>query len=569
MSVEKESNELINAVATLKRYFFWAALFSIFATLLVLAPTLYMLQVYDRVVNSRSLITLAMLSILVLLAYAVMEVLEWARVEVMNEAGLRFDRQFRDRIFNAIFEANLKRQTSGTIQPIQDLRILREFFHSPALLALFEIPVALTFLLIIFAISPILGWFAILGVILQVGLAWLTEKTTKPPLVAANRSSIAAQNYADSSLRNAEVIESMGMLNNIHRRWINKQREFLGLQALASDRAGAQLAVSRLVQNTQSSMLLGLGAYLMMRGQMSGGGGMMIVASILGGRVLAPIVQVIGQWQSVINVRDSRNRLEQLFTAIPVRTVGMPLPAPVGNLAVEKITAVAPGTTIPILMGVAFALKPGEVLAVVGPSASGKTTLARLLIGIWPAANGKVRLDGVDIFSWNKAELGRYIGYLPQAVELFDGTIAENIARFGDVDLEKVEEVAHAVDLAGFISSLPEGYDTQVGRDGARLSGGQRQRIALARALYDNPVFVVLDEPNSNLDEAGETALAKVIAQRKAHGTTFIVNTHRTNILGVVDKMLVLRDGTMQHYGARDEVLNALKQKVTSMAARK
>lgn len=287
---------------------------------------------------------------------------------------------------------------------------------------------------------------------------------------------------------------------------------------------------------------------------------MMIIASILGGRVLAPLVQIVTQWQAVVNVRDAWLRLEQMLAALPQRTAGMSLPAPRGGLTVEALVAAAPGSQLPILRGVAFALEPGEVLAVVGPSASGKTSLARLLVGLWPAASGKVRLDGVDVFTWDKAELGPHVGYLPQGVELFDGTLADNIARFGEVDMAKVEAAARAVGLHELIMNLPKAYDSPIGRDGAMLSGGERQRVGLARALYGNPVFVVLDEPNSSLDEAGDAALASAIAQLKSRGTTFVVMTHRTSVLAVTDKMLILQDGQNRAFGPRDDVLAALSK---------
>ena len=293
---------------------------------------------------------------------------------------------------------------------------------------------------------------------------------------------------------------------------------------------------------------------------------MLVVASILGGRMLAPLVQVISQWQGVVNVRDAWARLDTLLAAVPAKSPGMPLPAPTGTLQVEQLVAGAPGNPSPILRGIAFALNPGEALAVVGPSASGKTTLARMLVGLWPAAAGKVRLDGADVHTWDKGELGPYLGYLPQGIELFEGSLAENIARFGDVDMVKVEAAARAVGLHDFIQSLPQGYESAVGPDGARLSGGQRQRVGLARALYGDPVFVVLDEPNSSLDEIGDAALARAIAEAKSRGTTFVVMTHRTSILAVADKMLVLRDGQQQAFGPRDDVLAAL-QKASQQAA--
>jgi len=560
MHTDSRPSELRTALIALRPRFWRATGFSLVAALLVLAPTGYMLEVYDRVVNSRSHMTLAMLTLLVLAAYAVMEVLEWTRAELMREAGMTLDRQLSTRIFNAIFEANLRRLSGGTAQPMNDLRTVREFLHSPALMGLQEAPVALVFLVLIFAISPVLGWAALLGALLQTFLAWLTERSTQPPLIAANRTAIAAQQYVDDSLRNAQVIESMGMLRDIHRRWMLRQREFLGLQAQASDAAGSFQAASRLVQQVMTSLLLGLGAWLLLRNELSGGAGMMIVGSILGGRVLAPLAQVISQWRTVVNVRDAWSRLEQLLTQLPQRPDAMSLPPPTGALTVDNLVAAAPGSPAPILRGVQFALRPGEVLAVIGPSASGKTTLARLLVGLWPAASGKVRLDGADVFTWDKAELGPHVGYLPQGVELFEGTLAENIARFGEVDHAKVEAATRAVGLHEFIMALPQGYDSPAGRDGAMLSGGQRQRVALARALYGAPAYVVLDEPNSSLDEAGDAALTQAIQTLKQRGTTFVVMTHRTSVLPVTDKMLVLRDGSQQAFGPRDEVLAALQK---------
>ncbi len=563
MNPSKPQSELREAIASLRPYFKQAALFSLFASLLVLAPSGYMLEVYDRVVNSRSHMTLAMLTLLVLFAYVVMEVLEWVRSEVMHEAGLAFDKRLSGRVFTAIFEANLKRLPGGTAQPMNDFRTVRDFLHAPVLLALMEAPVSLVFLVLIFMISPVLGWSAVVAAFVQTFVGWLNERSTQAPLLAANRSAIAAQQYADGTLRNAQVIEAMGMLRDIHGRWVDKQREFLGLQAKASDHAGFYQAISKFVQNVVASMLLGLGAWLLLRNELNGGAAYMIVGSILGGRMLAPLIQLVAQWQAVINVRDAYSRLESLLAQVPRRPDSMPLPAPQGHLLVEGLVAGAPGSTAPILKGVSFALQPGEVLAVVGPSASGKTTLARMLVGLWPAVNGKVRLDGADVHTWDKTELGPHVGYLPQGIELFDGSVAENIARFGELDQAQVEAAARSVGLHEFILTLPNGYDSSVGREGAMLSGGQRQRVGLARAIYGNPTFVVLDEPNSSLDEQGDAALASAIAQLKSRGTTFVVMTHRTSVLGVADKMLLLREGQTQLFGPRDEVLKALSDAAT------
>ncbi|OYT91767.1 MAG: type I secretion system permease/ATPase [Burkholderiales bacterium PBB3] len=560
MSVKKPPTELERALAGLRPYFVRAGWFSLFCSLLVLMPTWYMLEVYGRVVNSGNHMTLAMVTLLVVIAYAVMELLEWTRSQVLHEGSLVMDRALSTRVFQAIFEANLRKLPGGSLQPMNDLKTIRDFIHSPVLMGLMESPVSIVFLVLMFVIHPLLGWVTMAFAVIQVFVGWLNERSTQPPLTQANRSAIEAQQYADGTLRNAQVIESMGMVRDIHRRWMRKQREFLGLQALASDRAGGFQAISKFIQHVVGSAMLGLSTWLLLHEQLGGGAGMLIGAGILAGRVLAPLVQVVTQWRGVINVRDAWGRLNQLLADVPARPSQMSLPAPKGFVQVENIIAGAPNNPQAILRGVNFSLTPGEVLAVVGPSAAGKTTLARLLVGSWPTASGKVRLDGADIFTWNKSELGPHVGYLPQGVELFDGTLAENIARFGKVEMAKVRAAAVSVGLHEFISQLPKGYDSPIGNEGAMLSGGQRQRVALARAIYGDPVFVVLDEPNSSLDDAGDTALSSAIAELKARGTTFVVMTHRSTVLAVSDKMLLLRDGQMQAFGPRDDVIAAINK---------
>lgn len=552
--------ELRAALVQLRPFFTRAGWFSLFASVLVLAPSGYMLEVYSRVVDSRSYGTLFWLTVVVLGAYALMELLEWARAEVMRAAAQRFDALLSTRVFDAVFAAKLRNVPGGTAQPLQDFAKLRDFLFSPALLAIMEAPVAILMAVLLFLISPWLGWSAVVFGIAQTLVALWNERRTKQPLMQANQKAFQAQQYADGTLRNAEVIAAMGMLRATHQRWVQKQREFLNLQAQASESAGGFQALGKLLQTTLSSLLLGLACWLLLNNELHGGGGMMIVGSILGGRMLAPLLQVVAQWQAVVGVRESWHRLEALLAAVPKDPENMALPAPRGVLQVEQLMAGAPGSPAVIVRGVAFALQPGEVLAVVGPSASGKSTLARLLVGLWPAASGKVRLDGVDIFSWDKAELGPHVGYLPQGVELLEGTLAQNIARFGEVDMHKVRAAAQAVGVDALIESLPQGYETVVGPGGVRLSGGQRQRIGLARALYGAPTLIVLDEPNSNLDDEGDAALARAIAQASARGATVVVITHRTSVLGVAHKMLLIRDGVQQAFGPRDEVLAALQQ---------
>lgn len=560
MKPELPPSELALAFNPIKPVLYKAVGFSLIISLLALAPTVYMLEVYDRVVNSRNGMTLVMLTLVVVLVYAVMEVLEKVRGAMLRAAGVQLDNKLSERVYNAMFQGFMKRQIAVSMQVMNDLRSVREFLGNPAFTAVMEAPMALLALMLIFAINPLLGWASVVGAIAQMSVAWLNERAIRKPLNEANRSASAAQQFADASLRNAHVMEAMGMLDAVHARWQKRQAEFLGHQAQASEGAGLWTAMSKMIQQLMGSLLLGFAAFLLLKNELNGGGGMMIIASVLGGRVLAPLGQVVAQWNAVVNVRSSWARLEALLAQIPPKPEAMPLPAPKGFLTVEALMAGAPGQQVPIVRGVQFAVQPGEVLAVVGPSASGKTTLAKLLVGLWPAISGKVRLDGADIHAWDKAEVGPYLGYLPQGVELLEGTLAENIARFGEVDMAQVEAAARLVGLHDLIMSLPQGYNSPIGRDGAMLSGGQRQRVGLARALYGKPVFVVLDEPNSSLDEAGDAALANAIAALKQLGTTFVVMTHRSSILGVADKMLLMREGAQQAFGPRDEVLAALQK---------
>ena len=564
MKPQTPPSELTLAFEPLKPVIIKAIGFSTLISLLALAPTVYMLEVYDRVVNSRSSMTLAMLTLMIVLAYAVMELLEKVRGSLMRAAGVQIDGVLSKRVYDAMFQGFLRRQVGGSMQVMNDLKVVREFLASPALMAVFEAPVALFALVLNFAISPILGWASVAAGLAMLLVTWMNERATRVPLGEANKSAASAQQFAEASLRNAQVMESMGMLEAVYHRWQKRQHEFLAFQATASHGAGLWTSMSKSVQLVTGSFLLGLGAWLQMNNMLNGAASLMIIGSVIGGRILAPISQLVAQWNGVVNARGAWARLDNLLAQVPAKAEAMSLPAPRGALTVEGLVAGAPGQQAAIVRGVQFALSPGEVLAVVGPSASGKTTLARLLVGLWPSMGGKVRLDGADIHTWDKTELGPYLGYLPQGVELLEGTLAENIARFGEVDMAQVEAAARLVGVHDLIVSLPEGYNSPVGRDGTMLSGGQRQRVGLARALYGKPVFVVLDEPNSSLDEAGDAALAHAISALKQLGTTFVVMTHRTSVLGVADKMLIMRDGAQQAFGPRDEVLAALQQKAKS-----
>jgi len=552
---EKRS-ELDEALWSMRRIFFIAGVFSFFVNALMLVPSLYMMQVYDRVLNSRNEMTLLMVSLITLGLYGLLGALEWVRSQLLVQASVQLDARLNDRVFGATFEATLRGAGGNPAQALSDVTNLRQFLTGSGLFAFFDAPWAPIFLIVITMLHPWLGLFSLVGGLILIGLTWLTEKATQKPLAEANTAGMQASNFASNNLKNAEVIEAMGMLPAIQARWNSKHKAGLALQQLASNRAGAIGATTRFFRLTQQSLILGLGALLVIEGKLSPGG--MIAASILMGRVLAPVEQAIGVWKNLVSVRSAYERLQKLLLAIPAREAGMSLPRPKGAVMLENLVATPPNSQTVVLRGVSAAIAAGEVIGIIGPSASGKSTLARLLVGVWPAASGKVRLDGADIFAWSKAEVGPYIGYLPQDVELFEGSIAENIARFAEVDADKVVRAAQRAGVHEMILRFPKGYDTPIGPGGGFLSGGQRQRIALARAIYGDPVLVVLDEPNSNLDDVGEQALVRAVLDLKAQGSTVVLVTHRTNIVGVVDKLMVLRDGALQLFGPRDEVLAAL-----------
>jgi len=553
-----KKSEIGQALLTFKSTFWTVGTFSAITNLLMLVPSLYMLQVYDRVLASRNEMTLLMLTVLMLGAYLLMSGLELVRSFVLVRVGARFDMLLNKRVYTAAFEQNLKESGGNAGQSLNDLTTLRQFLTGNALFAFFDAPWFPVYLIVIFLFEPSLGWFALAGTVILVILAYVNERVTKAPLAEANTVAIASSTMATNNLRNAEVIESMGMLPNLITRWFKTHSKFLTLQADASEKAARIASATKFVQVSLQSLVLGFGALLVLENKITGG--MMIAASILVGRALAPVQQVIGVWKSWSTTRSAMERLNKLLEANPAREAGMQLPAPTGALRAEAVTAGPPGAKAPVVRNLSFAIAAGDVLGVIGPSGSGKSTLARLLVGVWPAMMGKVRLDGVDMFQWNKAELGPHIGYLPQDIELFSGTISENIARFGEVDPEKVVMAAKRAGVHDMILHLPTGYDTPLGDGGAGLSGGQKQRLGLARAMYGDPALLVLDEPNSNLDDVGEQALVRAIADMRQRGKTIVLITHRPTILSATNKLLMMRDGTSQMFGPTNEVLAALQE---------
>jgi ATP-binding cassette subfamily C exporter for protease/lipase len=550
--MHKQSNtrsELADAIFRLRRSFYSLAGFSGIINVMMLTPAIYMLQVYDRALVSRNVTTLTMLTLLVIGLFLLMSTLELVRTRVLIRVGNCLDMDLNRRVFTAAFERNLSRAGGNPAQALQDLAQVRQFLTGNALFAFFDAPWTPLYLLVL---------ITLIGSLILVFLAYLTEKATQKPLAEANQAALSSACYANNNLRNAEVIEAMGMLPSIGKRWYQSHLRILEMQTLASDRAALISSTGRFVRITLQSLILGAGALLAIEGKITPG--MMIACSILTGRALAPVEQVIASWKQLLGCRSAWGRLNEMLEDYPRRPPSMSLQRPLGMLAVENVYAGAPGTSNTILRGVSFNLSPGESLGIIGPSASGKSTLARLLVGVWPAQAGKVRLDGADIFTWNKGELGPWLGYLPQDVELFEGTIADNIARFGEVDSDAVIRAARTTGVHEMILRFAQGYETRLGTDGSPLSGGQKQRIALARALYGEPNLIVLDEPNANLDDVGEKALVDALAQLKGRGATVILISHRPNVLCAVDKVLMLRDGGVQMLGTRDEVFAALRK---------
>jgi ATP-binding cassette, subfamily C, bacterial exporter for protease/lipase len=540
-SLKPPKNEIALTLGEFKGAFRTVGVFSAIINLMLLVPSLYMLQVYDRVLASRNETTLLMLTLMVVGAYLFMSALEFVRSFVLIRVGAQLDMKLNKRIYTAAFEQNLKKAGGNAGQALQDLTTIRQFVTGNALFAFFDAPWFPIYLAVIFLFNPSLGVFALCGTAILVVLAYVNEVVSRKPLSEANSMAISAGNLATNNLRNAEVIEAMGMLPNLMARWFKLHGRFLHLQAVASEKTGIVGACTKFFRVSLQSLILGFGALLVLDGKITGG--MMIVASILMGRTLSPVEQLIGVWKTWGSTRSAYARLSELLVANPPRQKGMPLPKPLGQISVEGVTAAPPGS-----------------------SGAGKSTLARLLVGVWPAAMGKVRLDGADLYQWNKDELGPHIGYLPQDIELFAGTVSENIARFGEVDSEKVILAAKRTGVHDMILHMAQGYDTVLGDGGAGLSGGQKQRIGLARAMYDDPALLVLDEPNSNLDEIGEQALVAAIVDLRKRGKTLVLITHRTSAISVTNKLLLLRDGVAQMFGPTTQVLGDLAKAAQQQA---
>ena len=555
----KIKSDLEEVLYQCRHSFISAAVFSLFINMLMLVPVIYMLQLYDRVIPSGSMSTLIMLTLITMFLFLAMGGLEWVRSQILVKVSTRIETLLNERLYGIAFKQSL--YTGGqkaSTQPLDDLTSLRQFMTGNGLFAFFDAPWIPLYIAVMFMFHAWIGWMAVITACVLTVIAIVNEKITSGALAEANGVAMTNRARLSKNLINAEVIESMGMLGSMRGRWKKDNDKVLLIQAGTSSNAALLAALSKVLRIAAQSLILGLGAYLAIEREISPGS--MIAGSILLGRALAPIDQMIAGWKGFIAARGQFARLNDLLSKIPADKETMSLPAPKGNLAAEAAVVAPPGAKAAVLKNISFTIAAGATVGVIGPSGAGKSTLARALLGIWPAASGKIRLDGADVFAWDREELGPHIGYLPQDVELFEGTISENIARFGDLDPELVVAASKAADVHEMILRLPEGYDTVIGVSGGTLSGGQRQRIGLARALYGQPVLVVLDEPNSNLDDVGEAALAKAILGLKQRQVTVIVITHRTSILGAMEYLMVLKEGQIAAFAERDTVLAQLQQ---------
>ncbi|HXD41641.1 MAG TPA: type I secretion system permease/ATPase [Ramlibacter sp.] len=550
-------SELTGALWAFRFEFMVVGLFSMIINVMMLAPTIYMLQLFDRVMASRSELTLLAVSLITLFLFGVMAISEWTRSRILVRAGLRFDAHLGTRVFNASFESSLSQSTVSPTRAFSDLITLRQFITGSGVFAFFDAPWAPIYIGVTFFLHPLLGWLSLVFAVIQAALAWFGHRHAVRPAQIAAQAGSDVNVYLQSKLRNAEVIESMGMLGSLRKRWRVWQNEYLSQSANSHHASGRVMAWSKFIRYTQQSLALAAGAVLVINGEMSPGA--MIATNVLMSRALAPIDQLVGVWNSFSGAKAAFSRLEQLLAEYPESDPNLSRVAPQGEVTLRQVVADAPGRATPILKEVGFTTAPGTVTIIVGPSGSGKSTLARVMMGIWPDVSGEVLLDGLPIQGWDRMELGPHLGYLPQDIELFEGSIGENIARFGELDSEKVIEAARCAGLHEMILRFPKGYDTPIGEAGNLLSGGQRQRIGLARAVYGDPAVLVLDEPNSNLDDAGETALIKTVLQLKAKGKTVFLITHRPSAVAVADRILILQDGRIVADGPRDAVLASLR----------
>jgi PrtD family type I secretion system ABC transporter len=538
-----------------RKQFILVGVFSGVVNLLQLTTSIYMMQVFDRVLASRILDTLYYLSLIAIVATLVLALLEAVRGQVMQRLAAWVEQRVAPEGFVRALESAL-RGRPYRMEALRDLAVCRGFLGSAGALSLYDVPWVPIYLGFIFMLHPVMGFIALAGAVILFGLTLTSELSTSKLLREANTAAMNTQRRAESITRNAEVIDSMGMLPAVIGQWRESVAAMTVPQQRAADRIAMLVAATKFFRLAVQIAILGVGAYLVLQQELTSGAS--IAGSIIMGRALAPVEQLIGGWKQLVQARQSFRRLQAFLTQPRLRPTGMPLPEPTGLISVERVSYAFPGQGVALIKGVNFSLQPGESLAVIGPSAAGKTTLIRLLIGTLPPSAGTVRLDGADVYQWMREDFGRHVGYLPQDVELFDGTVFTNIARMAEAEPAAVYQAAKLAGCHEMILRLPNGYDTQIGDGGQHLSGGQRQLVGLARAMFGRPKLIVLDEPNSNLDGDSEAALTTALERLKEQGTTVILVSHRPTLVQGVDKVLLLKDGALEMFGPRAEVLKRL-----------
>jgi PrtD family type I secretion system ABC transporter len=547
-------------------FFFYAGLFSLAVNVLLLVPPLYMLQLFDRVISSRSEETLVMLSLAAGFALLVMALLDALRARLLTACGVAIERKLGARVLGALLAQTARLSGTAELNGLRDVNTLRQFLVGPGILAVFDAPWLPLFLLLIYVFHPVLGAVALGGALLMVVIAVTNERFTRASLERTQNELRRAGQFVDTSARNAELVSALGMLPAVTRRWSGLNNAALREQVEASAMGGSFSALTKFARQAIQMGMLAAGAWLVITGQATSG--VMIAATIILGRALAPVEMLVASWRNVVDVRSAWQRLDALLKNTPEAAPGTELPRPAGDLSVERVAFALPRTDRHILRGVDFRLAAGESLGVIGPSAAGKSTLARLLVGVWKPLTGSVRLDGADVATWQREHLGPYVGYLPQQVELFSGTVTQNIARLGEPDAAAVIRAGQRAQVHEMLLRLPKGYDTEVGEGGAALSPGQRQCVALARTLYapmsGSPRLVVLDEPNSNMDVDGEAALMRALQGLKQDGVTVVIVAHRPALLAGVDKLLVLKQGQVELFGPRAEIMHRVTRVVTA-----
>jgi PrtD family type I secretion system ABC transporter len=546
---------LQRALRACRKQFILVGVFSGVVNLLQLTTSIYMMQVFDRVLASRILDTLYYLSLIAIVATLVLALLEAVRGQVMQRLAAWVEQRVAPEGFVRALESAL-RGRPYRMEALRDLAVCRGFLGSAGALSLYDVPWVPIYLGFIFMLHPVMGFIALAGAVILFGLTLTSELSTSKLLREANTAAMNTQRRAESITRNAEVIDSMGMLPAVIGQWRESVAAMTVPQQRAADRIAMLVAATKFFRLAVQIAILGVGAYLVLQQELTSGAS--IAGSIIMGRALAPVEQLIGGWKQLVQARQSFRRLQAFLTQPRLRPTGMPLPEPTGLISVERVSYAFPGQGVALIKGVNFSLQPGESLAVIGPSAAGKTTLIRLLIGTLPPSAGTVRLDGADVYQWMREDFGRHVGYLPQDVELFDGTVFTNIARMAEAEPAAVYQAAKLAGCHEMILRLPNGYDTQIGDGGQHLSGGQRQLVGLARAMFGRPKLIVLDEPNSNLDGDSEAALTTALERLKEQGTTVILVSHRPTLVQGVDKVLLLKDGALEMFGPRAEVLKRL-----------